>query len=367
MSSFDWLKALLLFGVLQGGLLVVAINRLPQRNKTANRILSVFILLITVTLLWRLVDTQGVVQLIAGIIQDEIIFLYGPVFYLYTKALLTTGQISFKQWRLHLIPAGVYLVLQPLMWQAKSFWLPFMAFSVMAAITHSTIYIIKSYQLVRNFKRKSTKSSPYIGYLQTMIVLLSVCLVLATYLMLAFFFDLPYQGIYVNYQVIWFSVSIITYVVGYFAMFSPEIFKVSSEDIIPKSPLTITKTPSAKKIIASEDLKIWKTQLITVMDQQKPYLNPKLTLGDLAGLMTLEKVLVSRVIHEGFGQNFYDFVNTYRIEHFVRLSQDKAYQHYTSLALAYEVGFNAKSTFHQAFKKIKNTTPKAYLASLTIE
>lgn len=369
MGSIDLFAAFMLFGIVQGVLLIVAINRLPQRNKAANRVLSVFIFLVSFTLLWRITKTQGLLQLIMGITQDIIIFLYGPVFYLYVQILLTTSKPSFKKWRLHLIPAFVYLCSIPPMWYAKEFWMVIYMGTATLAIIHSSFYMIKSFQLIWNFRNKGGVKGAYTRYLQTIIALVGLCLVMALYTMTLYFINAPqYKLEFFNYNVAWLILAFITYALGYFAMFTPEIFKLPAAEITPQ-PLFSKKAASPKrevpkKELNNEELMQWKARLTHLMQHEKPYLNPKLTLADLGELLDMDKLLVSRVINEGFQLNFYDYINTYRIEHFVELSQNEKYQHYTLLALGYEVGFNAKSTFHKAFKRLKNSSPKAYLDSL---
>ncbi|OJJ14198.1 hypothetical protein BKI52_43795 [marine bacterium AO1-C] len=364
MGSIDLFAAFILFGAIQGVLLTVAINRLPQRNKTANRVLSVFILLISFTLIWRITKTAGIVQVVMGIVQDIVIFLYGPIFYLYVQVLLTTAHPPFKKWRVHLIPALVYLCAIPPMYFAKDFWIFIYVATAFLAIAHSGYYLIKGYQLIRNFRKKNTTKELYTRYLQTIIALVGLCSLMALYATILFVFELPqYRLEFFNYNIAWLILAFITYTLGYFAMFTPEIFKVAVEEVAPKTLFSPKPVP-AKKELNEADLTHWKNQLTQVMQTEQPYLNPKLTLADLAELMELDKLLVSRIIHEGFALNFHDYINTYRIDHFVELSQNEAFQHYTLLALAYEVGFNAKSTFHKAFKRLKNTSPKAYLDSL---
>ncbi|HAS45601.1 MAG TPA: hypothetical protein DCS93_34275 [Microscillaceae bacterium] len=362
MGSLQIFQALMIFGVVQGGILVLAINRLPQKHMLANRVLSIFVLLISVTLLWRITRPGGLLKQIIGIIQDEIIFLYGPVFYLYAQVLLTNIHFSFKQWRIHLLPAVLYLVFQPLMYYNKAFWSPFFAFIILAAFGHSTIYLFKSYRLVVNFKRKSADKRTYINYLQFIIGLLLLCLILGTLTVIAYYLNLPYEFKYYNYDVVWISVSFITFALGYFAMFSPEIFRLPPKEILPANILAKKRT-TPRKIIPAEQMDRWKIQLEQWMKNERPYLDPKLTLPELATQLQMDKNQVSQIIHEGFHLNFYDFINVYRVEHFITLSQDKNYQHYTLLGLAFEVGFNSKSTFHKAFKKVKNTTPKVFLNS----
>lgn len=368
MKPLNLPAAFLIFGIIQGLLLVVAINKLPKRNKAANRLLSAFILLVTFTLFWRVSNVKGLLQLVMGIIQDVILFLYGPVFYLYARTLLTTSLPTFRQWRKHLAPAFIYLLLTPpmVLWYVQKFWWFLYGASAFGSIIHSSIYMFTSYRLVRNFRKKSSTPHLHTRYLQTIIILICVCLLASLYSTFIIILDLPYHLRFFNYNLAWIVVSFITFTLGYYAMFSPEIFRLPAEEIAPLPLLPVAKAP-AKKLISNTDLEVWKPQLTTIMETKQPYLNPKLTLADLAELMQMDKVLVSKVIHEGFDSNFYDYVNTYRIGHFVKLSQNEAYQHYTHLALAYEVGFNAKSTFHRTFKKLKNTTPRGYLKSLAIK
>jgi AraC-like DNA-binding protein len=70
--------------------------------------------------------------------------------------------------------------------------------------------------------------------------------------------------------------------------------------------------------------------------------------------------VLSRVINDGFGKNFFDFINTYRIEEFKRRADDPHYKNFTLLGIAYEVGFNSKSAFNRSFKKITGQTPREH-------
>ena len=65
-------------------------------------------------------------------------------------------------------------------------------------------------------------------------------------------------------------------------------------------------------------------------------------------------------MHSTLNQNFYDFINTHRIEEIKKRMNDSKFQNLTLLALAYDVGFNSKSVFNAAFKKHTGMTPKEY-------
>lgn len=110
----------------------------------------------------------------------------------------------------------------------------------------------------------------------------------------------------------------------------------------------------------SDDLESMKTLLHQAMKEKKMFTDPHLTLNDLSECIKIKPHVLSKVINDCFNQNFRDFVNGYRIEEFIQLANKDENKRFTFLALAFEVGFNSKSTFNVAFKKIMNVTPREY-------
>jgi AraC-like DNA-binding protein len=96
------------------------------------------------------------------------------------------------------------------------------------------------------------------------------------------------------------------------------------------------------------------------MEQEKLYLEPSLSVQRLAGKLGVPVKHLSQAIHVCSNQNFYDYVNSYRIEKAKRRLRDDRYRNHTVLAVAYDVGFNSKSVFNAAFKKHAGNTPKEY-------
>ena len=74
---------------------------------------------------------------------------------------------------------------------------------------------------------------------------------------------------------------------------------------------------------------------------------------------------LSQVINQRENKNFYDFVNTYRVAEFKRLISMPRNQHLTLLSVAFDCGFNSKSSFNRYFKKATGQTPSEYFTSLT--
>jgi TolB-like protein/AraC-like DNA-binding protein/Tfp pilus assembly protein PilF len=105
------------------------------------------------------------------------------------------------------------------------------------------------------------------------------------------------------------------------------------------------------------------TRLMEYVDTEKPYLNPALTLRLLAGHIDIHPNQLSWLLNEHLGENFNEFINKRRVEHFKKLVVDPANAHISLIGLAYQSGFNSKTVFNTAFKKEVGMTPKAYQKS----
>lgn len=102
------------------------------------------------------------------------------------------------------------------------------------------------------------------------------------------------------------------------------------------------------------------SDLLRVMISEKPYLNPSLTLNDLAGMVNVSANHLSQIINQYEQMNFHDFVNKYRVQEFIERARKNS--HFSILANALESGFNSKSSFNAVFKKHFEISPSKYLA-----
>ena len=102
-------------------------------------------------------------------------------------------------------------------------------------------------------------------------------------------------------------------------------------------------------------------QVCALMQKEKPYLEPKLSLGQLAEMLGVAANKLSQVINQYEEKNFYDFVNGYRVQEFIVRAQCESNKNLNLLGIAYGSGFNSKSSFNQVFKKMMGETPSAYL------
>lgn len=104
-------------------------------------------------------------------------------------------------------------------------------------------------------------------------------------------------------------------------------------------------------------------ELLKVLEREKPFLNPELTLSELAKLIPTHPNKLSEVINKYEQKNFYDLINERRIQEFLRLINMPENKQYTLMSLAYDCGFNSKASFNRNFKKYTGKTPSEYLNS----
>lgn len=121
-----------------------------------------------------------------------------------------------------------------------------------------------------------------------------------------------------------------------------------------------------KKDAEEAVLNEWKVKVEQIIAREQLYQQAELTLSDLAKKLGTNTSLLSKVINQAFRLNFNDFINRYRVEDVVQKMQDPAYSNQTLLSLAYEAGFNSKSTFNRAFLKFKGSSPKDFLQKLRV-
>jgi AraC-like DNA-binding protein len=98
----------------------------------------------------------------------------------------------------------------------------------------------------------------------------------------------------------------------------------------------------------------------SIMEKEKLYLDPEISLRELSEKTGISPRYLSQVINSRFNQNFFDFINHYRIEEAKRLMAGTVRKELTILEVMYHVGFNSKSSFQSAFRKNTGTTPTEF-------
>jgi len=159
---------------------------------------------------------------------------------------------------------------------------------------------------------------------------------------------------------LWRSIGIVMslsiFALGYKGILQREIFYTITDT--PATPETVTEIREKPDPELLEKLRLF-------MRDTKPYLDPELSLSSLSKQVGLSRNQLSQLINDGFGENFYDFVNKYRVEEVKRLMVDPQKQNYSLLGIALEAGFKSKSTFNLIFKRFTGLTPTEYKKNIT--
>jgi AraC-like DNA-binding protein len=119
----------------------------------------------------------------------------------------------------------------------------------------------------------------------------------------------------------------------------------------------------AKSGLKEEEAKVLHEQLTHLMEKEALFKKNDLTLSDLATRLNTHPNYLSQVINEKEQMNFYNYINTWRVKGFLQNAGKTELKHYTLLALAYDCGFNSKSTFNKYFKEFTGKPPSEYFSA----
>ena len=218
-----------------------------------------------------------------------------------------------------------------------------------------TVYLILSYlKIIRHQKNiqliTSNKAEKELNWLKFMVI--GVTTMMLMWMMELVFLNTTYV------QESGWGYLLGCYFLGFFAIRQKEIYPFAQQELEEINEIINEQATKPPELIPFDPQQ--KEKLITLIETQKPYLDPELNLPKLAELMDSSTHKLSNLINQGFEQNFYQLINSYRIEESKRLLQDPKLQHLGILQIGYEAGFNSKTTFNTAFKNATGLSPLEY-------
>lgn len=140
-------------------------------------------------------------------------------------------------------------------------------------------------------------------------------------------------------------------------------YRVFHEKLYGKIQLPTAET-AKKQLLDEKTCLAFDERLTNFMEKEQPFLNPTITLRGLAALIEIHPNQLSWLLNEFKGTRFNEFINKYRLMHFIKLIKNPENANFSILGLAYESGFNSKTVFNTFFKKETGVTPAAYLKNL---
>lgn len=112
--------------------------------------------------------------------------------------------------------------------------------------------------------------------------------------------------------------------------------------------------------LTEKDKNYYMKMILDYMENKKPYLDFEINQSELASQLSMSKHHLSEILNLCFDQNFYQFINLYRVNEAQKIMKDPNYKDYKVLAIAYEAGFKSKTSFNRVFKNHTGFTPSEF-------
>lgn len=382
---------LLIATIAQSALLITALLTFKQGNKTANYLLSGIIALFSYYILVKILCRTELIRDYPHLIRTymPLPFLIWAGLYFYTKAMTNPAFRFEARDSVHLLPFGLYTLssvpffladgatkLQS--WSAPPTTLNLLSVTLQGVVLF--FYLALSYRILRNHHQRvkdvfSNLEKVKLDWLKYLLAAFGIIWAAA---FIGFVARLEYRADLVVPPIL---LVLTIYAIGFYALKQPEIFKdvgVEAGGQPAESPVAsaTVRTRQADRPskpgrparyeysgLTSEELSAYGRRLTEYLEREKPYTNNELKLQELADPLGVPSYQLSQIISVELRRNFYDLINSYRIEEAKRRITEPANQDLTILAIAYDVGFNSKSAFNAAFKKYTKMTPSQFKRS----
>ena len=351
---------ILFCGAIQGAFLSVVIAFRNHGNKTANKIMSLFLLLFSFSIALHALGHKGYLVFLPDheLIITILIFAYNPLLYLYTIIQTGKKEILTSRELFHFIPVALISIFISYIFPASKGRIHIAAHSSLKQVSEIIsvlllpqylIYfslIIKEIVVYMKLVKESYSSTSKIS-LQWISLLLGLNTITWIF---AFIISLIFPKDELAWDYVWIFVSVYMYLIGYFALNQDQTAKVDRNLISDKYKSSNLKADKADEIY---------TILVNSMQKEKIYLTEDLTLASLAHELDCTIHHLSQVINDKFDMNFSEYINRQRIEESKILIAEKDNPK-TIADIAFYVGFNSLSSFNSAFKKFTSETPTQF-------
>ncbi|PKP34933.1 MAG: AraC family transcriptional regulator [Bacteroidetes bacterium HGW-Bacteroidetes-17] len=306
----------------------------------------------------------------------SLLFLNGPLLYLYVKAITNSEYKLGKSISWHLIPFILFTLYLNILFTARDILmnissfngdaeidlpLPYFIFFILLALS-VPFYILLSVRLLHKHKKIiadnfSDLKKRTLSWLRILIIVLGIVwIILASIIFIHHVLLLFSDSFCINGLFITLSAFIV--LAGYFGLYQPQIF--TSQNTVISTVIEEKEKPYSGSSLKEDNKQKYLAFLNEYMNNNKPYMDSELTLHQLAIEVNIPLHHLSRIINEYFNQNFFDYINQFRVNEFIRRLPDQKYSNYSLLAIAFDCGFNSKTTFNRYFKKAIGLTPSQY-------
>ncbi|MFC4262532.1 helix-turn-helix domain-containing protein [Ferruginibacter yonginensis] len=375
--SFTFNIIVLLVGIIIGCITAVLLL-VEKKNKKANIFLAALVTICIGTLLHNFLLESGIYDK-----KPSLYFLpvigslgIGPLLYLYTQQLIGNKKLSKAAIALHLSPLMaqlsffVYAFLQNsdnkyniyINWY-KPFVSPLQNIGTYVLVA---IYVYSALQLITNYK-KALQNFYADDHKLALRWLQKLLLAFVTYYVLSLIFVLIdfYFKIEGDIFPSDFIRCIIIFIIGFFAIKQNSLLQIQQNIQSVADVVVETDIPSANNELSSIPSSTTKKEIneallqeiIALVEKEALYLNENLTVADIGTALGYSARTISHTINNGLQKSFSLFINEYRVQLFKSKKQSGQFEHLSIMGLAYDCGFNSKSSFNRIFKEITGEAP----------
>jgi AraC-like DNA-binding protein len=349
------------------------------KHKISNALFALFLIITAIDVSEPLFNLMVDGPSNLGMLRSSFAFLQIPVFYLYVVSVCYSDFKLKPKYIIHLLPfliANVILlprfytvdVASKINFIINRLSMIELQFNHTLIHIQIVIYFIAVFMILRKAKKlylenyAGTSINSYNWLFQFTIVLtiLYSCAIVKNILK---FSDYPYISEWMKIGGLVFQMFIVCWYL-FKALNNPDLFRNIDSKLKLVSDIILEEKNSSPLAVNEKEYNQELLKLQQYMIEEKPFLNPSLTIQDISATIEIPVRDLSLLINHKLEQHFYDFVNTYRIENAMDILKDVTKSKVTILEILYDVGFNSKSSFNTAFKKYTGNTPTAYRKSL---
>jgi AraC-like DNA-binding protein len=335
---------------------------------TANRLMAAWLFLICVELIFALINSK-VIEMYSF---PFVAFTYGPLLFLYVGFMTNSGRKFNWLVVLHFIPFIAFFVVSvvfrtvPLMKNLRTFFTPDRFISLRLVYSSAFFLSVTVYSILSfiEISRHQTKLKNLVSYTSGVITLnwlkvLSISFYVA-FLILFILGGLNMIGDIIPfdpYFVIFGFIAAFSFIYSFYVIKQPVIFGEEGK-------LNYEERKESEKYIKSglkdDQAGAYLDKLIRFMEEKKPYLDRDLSIQDLSEMTEIPRHHITQVLNEKHGRNFFTFINEYRVSEVISRFGNHKNDNFTILAIAFDSGFNSKTTFNSIFKSQTGMTPSEY-------
>lgn len=378
MNKINLLPTITVLTILISLFLSLFLVTVKTKHKVSNRLFALFLILTAIDISTNLGDLI-MVSLNKKIFISSFFFLQLPTFYLY---ILSVCYSDFKLKPKHLFHCIPFLIANlvfiprfyavdfasKISFLEKSNSMLEIQFNHILVLFQIVVYFVAVFMLLRKAKKiylenYAGASMESLTWLFQFTVVLSIFYSIALLKNIFKFTQYPFISEWLKIGLFVFELIIIFWYL-YKALNNPNLFR-SIDSKLKLVESIISEENNSDPLLENEKAQNEDLQkLQQYMISEKPFLDPSLTIQDVAIATKIPVRELSLLINHKLEQHFYDFVNAYRVENAMAILKDSTKNKVTILEILYEVGFNSKSSFNTAFKKHTGTTPTSYRNSL---